>query len=335
MSQEPKKLGLHLSIVSSLFGSIGKLAQEAEESGYGSIWVAEVTGPNAFVSLAPCAMATKRVDLGTGVVPIQIRTPGVLAMEALALNELSGGRAIAGLGVSSPVIVERWHGASYRRPLTAMRECVHIMRELFTSGRCKFEGKVYKCDFRHTLAIHAPRPPRIYLAALNPPMLRLAGEVADGVLLNYSPPSAVPAMVAEVRAGAEQTGRNPADVDIAIYLRMCITDEEEKALESFKRELAGYAFVDEYNKMFDRYGLGDQFAEVRRLWREGKRDEAHRALSDGDMRRIGAFGSAKNGRDFVAQFRAVGVNHPVIFPIGPGRTAERDFQNTMRAMAGA
>ena len=166
-------------------------------------------------------------------------------------------------------------------------------------------------------------------------MLRLAGEVADGVLLNYSPAAAVPAMVAEVQAGAARAGRNPADVDIAIYLRMCVTEDEDKALESFKRELAGYAFVDAYNEMFARYGLSDQFAEVRRLWREGKRDDAHKALSDADMRRIGAFGAAKNGADFLASFRAAGVNHPVIFPIGPGRTAERDFQTTMRAMAGA
>jgi probable F420-dependent oxidoreductase len=335
MSPQTNKLGLHLSVVSSLLGSLGKLSQEAEESGYSSLWVAEVAGPNAFVALAPCAMATRRVELATGVVPIQIRTPGVLAMETLALNELSSGRAIAGLGVSSPVIVERWHGASYRKPVTAMRECVHIMRELFTNRRCKFEGKVYKCDFRHSLAIGAPRSPRIYLAALNPPMLRLAGEVADGVLLNYSPPEAVPAMIAEVRAGAELAGRNPADVDIAIYLRMCITDEEDKALESFKRELVGYAFVDSYNEMFARYGLGDQFAEMRRLWREGRGGEAHKALRDADMRRIGAFGDAKNGREFVARFRAAGVNHPVIFPTGTGRSAERDFQNTMRAMVGA
>lgn len=335
MPQETNKLGLHLSIASAAFHRLPGFAREAEESGYASVWVAEVAGPNAFVSLAPCALATKRVDVATGVVPIQIRTPAVLAMEALALNEISNGRAIAGLGVSSPVIVERWHGASYRKPVTAMRECVHIMRELMRNGRCKFEGKVYKCDFRHSLRTSAPRPPRIYLAALNPPMLRLAGEVADGVLLNYSPPEALAPMIAEVHAGAARAGRKPADVDIAIYLRMCITEEAEQALDSFKRELAGYAFVDSYNQMFARYGLGEQFAEVRKLWREGKRDEAHLALSDADMRRIGAFGPAQSGREFVARFRAAGVTHPVIFPIGPGTTLERDFQNTMRAMVGA
>jgi 5,10-methylenetetrahydromethanopterin reductase len=335
MPSEAKKLGLHLSIVSSALTSLPELAREAEAMGYSSLWVAEVAGPNAFVSLAPCAQATKRAELGTGVVPIQIRTPGVLAMETLALNEISGGRAIAGLGVSSPVIVERWHGASYRTPVTAMRECVHIMRELFQNGRCKFEGKVYKCDLRHTLRTKAPHAPRIYLAALNPPMLRLAGEVADGVLLNYRTPESLAESIADVRAGAEQAGRNPAEVDIAIYLRMCITGDEDAALEAFKRELAGYAFVDSYNQMFARYGLADQFAEVRRLWREGKRDEAHKALSDADMRQIGAFGTPRAGLDFVARFRAAGATHPVIFPIGPGRTAERDFRNTMQAMAGA
>lgn len=335
MPSQANKLGLQLSIVSSAFGSLGNLAREADESGYSSLWVAEVSGPNAFVSLAPCALATKRADLATGVVPIQIRTPGVLAMEALALNELSGGRAVAGLGVSSPIIVERWHGASYRMPVTAMRECVHILRELFANGRCKFEGKVYKCDFRHSLRITAPRPPRIYLAALNSPMLRLAGEVADGVLLNYSPPEVMVPKIAEVRASAEKAGRKPDDVDISIYLRMCVTDDEDGAIDAFKRELAGYAFVDAYNQMFERQGLGEQFAEVRRRWREGKRDEAHKAFSDADIRRIGAFGPPEAGREFVAAFRAVGVTHPVIFPTGPSRTAERDFQNTMRAMVGA
>src|SRR5271168_5026581 len=262
MAQE-NKLGLQTSIA--------RLAQmpEVEELGYTSLWVAEVSGPDAFVSLAALALNTKKADLATGIVPIQIRTPGAMAMGFLTLNELSGGRAIAGLGVSSPVIVERWHGATYTKPVTAMRECVTIMRQLFTDGRSKFEGKVYRSDFR--LGFQSKyQPPRIYLAALNPPMLRLAGEVADGVLLNYSPPEAIAAMIAEVRAGAEQAGRNPADVEISIYLRMCVTEDEDKALESFKRELAGYAFVDQYNQMFARYGLADQFAEVRKLWGEGK-----------------------------------------------------------------
>ena len=334
MAQSASKLGLEMSIASTAFADTPRLARDAEDRGYSSIWVPEVSGPDAFVTLAAIAHATIKADLATGVVPIQIRTPGVMAMSYLTLNDLSGGRAIAGLGVSSPVIVERWHGAAYRKPVTAMRECVTIMRQLFTEGRCKFEGKVYRCDFKLGYSSKHP-PPRIYLAALNPPMLRLAGEVADGVLLNYSPPEGAAAKIAEVRAGAESAGRKLSDVDVAIYLRMCITEDVPAAVATFKRELAGYAFVDQYNAMFARYGLDQEFAEVRRLWREGKREEAPNALSDASAFKLAAFGSPDTGRKFVAGFRAVGVNHPVVFPTGAGKNLMRDFTTTMNALAGA
>jgi probable F420-dependent oxidoreductase len=333
---QTRKLGLQTS-VSGGSGLASRLAliNEAEDSGYTSLWVAEVSGPDAFVSLAALALNTKKAELATGVVPIQIRTPGVMAMGFLTINELSGGRAIAGLGVSSPVIVERWHGASYRKPVTAMRECVTIMRQLFTEGRSKFEGEIYKSDFRLGMRATAPRPPKIYLAGLNAPMLRLAGEVADGVLMNYSPPSAMAPMLEHIREGAKLAGRDPAAVDVGIYIRMCITEEGDKAVDSFRRELAGYAFVDSYNKMFARYGLAAEFEEVRRLWKEGKRDEAAKAITEESCRKIAVFGPAKAGRDFVARFREAGVTHPVIFPIGPAATSARDYANTMRALVGA
>ena len=332
---DPAKLGLQISLGSGPVRERLAVAKEAEELGYSSLWVAEVSGPDALVSLAALALNTSKADLATGVIPIQIRTPGAMAMSFLTINEYSQGRAIAGLGVSSPVIVERWHGASYRKPLTAMRECVTIMRQLFTEGRSKFQGEVYKSDFRLGMRISAPRPPRIYLAVLNAPMLRLAGEIADGVLMNYSPPDAVAPMVAEIRAGEAQAGRAAGSVDIGIYARMCITPDVDKAIQSFKRELAGYAFVDSYNKMFARYGLKDEFAEVRRLWGLGKRDEAPGAISNANATKIAAFGTADAGREFIARFRAAGVTHPVVFPIGPAATFTRDYTATMRALAGA
>lgn len=334
MARAEHKLGLHMAIAGAAFADTPRLAREAEERGYSSIWRAEVTGPDAFLTLAAIARETSSAELATGVLPIQIRTPGVMAMSFLTLNEMAHGRAVAGLGVSSPVIVERWHGASYRKPVTAMRECVAIMRELFANGRCKFSGAIYKCDFRLDFRI-TQKPPKICLAALNPPMLRLAGEVADSVLLNYSPPEAIPPMIEEIKAGAARAGRPLSDIEIGIYLRMCITEDEAAALASFKRELAGYAFVEEYNKMFTRYGLDREFGEVRRLWREGKRDDAASAISDASAQRLAAFGPPEAGRRFVASFRAAGVNHPVIFPIGPGRSALKDFTVTMQSLAGA
>src|SRR5215469_806288 len=243
-----KKLGLQTNVGVGADALPARLAliREAEDLGYTSLWIAEVSGPDAFVSLAALAVNTRKAELSTGVIPIQIRTPGAMAMGFLTINELSGGRAIAGLGVSSPIIVERWHGASYRKPVAAMRECAKIMRQLFSEGRSKFEGKVYKSDFRLGMRITAPRPPRIFMGVLNTPMLRLAGEIADGVLMNYSPPEAVAPMIKEIHEGARIAGRDPASIDIGIYIRMCISPDQDKAVDSFKRELASYAFVDSY-----------------------------------------------------------------------------------------
>lgn len=311
-----------------------EFVREAEALGYTALWIPEVVGPDAFISLAAYALNTSKIELGTGVVPIQLRTPGIMAMSFLTLNELSGGRALAGLGVSSPAIVERWHGASYRKPVTAMRECVEIMRQLFTEGRAKFEGWIYKSDFRLGMRL-TQKPPRIYLAALNPPMLQVAGEIADGVLFNYSPPEAMPELINQVRSSAIAAGRDPDEIDIGAYVRMCVTEDERAATDAFKRELAGYAFVDSYRQMFERYGLGDEMAEVRRLWQAGKRDEAFTAIGDASAAKLGVVGSKEKAREYVARFRSAGVTHPIIFPIGPPDTIIRDFANTMRAMAGA
>jgi len=310
------------------------LVNEAETLGYSALWTPEVVGPDAITTLTAYALNTSKIDLATGVVPIQIRTPVLTAMSFLSVNELAGGRVIAGLGVSSAIIVGRWHGASYRKPVTAMRECVKIVRELFTEGRSKFDGTVFKSDIRLGMRL-TQKPPRICVAALNPPMLRVAGELADGVLLTYSPPDAMADLIGEVRRGASDAGRDPDSIDTAIYLRMCVTEDRRAAIDAFKRELAGYAFVDAYKQMFARYGLADELAEVRRLWQAGKRDDAFTAISDASAAKIGFVGSAEQAHEFVARYRQAGITHPVIFPIGPGDTLARDYANTMRALADA
>jgi 5,10-methylenetetrahydromethanopterin reductase len=336
MAEHKAKLGVAMLSLATEPSRAGiETAREAEALGYSSLWVPEVSGPDALVALGALAVQTQTIELATGVVPIQIRTPAVLGTAFLTLNELSEGRAIAGLGVSSPIIVERWHGASYRKPLTAMRECVEIMRQLFRDGRAKFDGTVYKAELRLRMPIQQTRAPRIYLAGLNPPMLRLAGEIADGVLLNYSPPEAVTEQLAVVRDAARACGRNPAELDYAVFARMCVTDEIEAARMAFKRELATYAFVEAYQKMFARLGMGQEMAEVRRLWQLGQREQAPSALSDAFVDKLGSFGPAERARDFIARFRAVGITHPVVFPVGPTRTNRRDFLNTMRALAGS
>jgi alkanesulfonate monooxygenase SsuD/methylene tetrahydromethanopterin reductase-like flavin-dependent oxidoreductase (luciferase family) len=328
-----KKLGIAMTgPFSEPTPAAAAIAKEAENLGYTSVWVAEFAGPDAILTLTYHAMHTNRVMLGTGVLPIQIRTPGVMGMAFLTLNEISGGRAVAGIGVSSPGLVEASHGAAYRKPLTAMREYVQILRQFYTQGRAKFEGEVYRTNLRLAMHLTQKQPPRIYLAALNPPMVKLAGELADGVLFNFCPPEMVTDRIAIVRSAAAAAGRNPDDVDIAMYAFMYVMDDRAAALENLKRFVSNYAFLPNYSRMFAIFGFGDELEEVRQRVKAGKRDTAYQAISDASAYRLASFGSFDNGREWIARCRAAGVTHPIVWALGD--TNSQRFAEMMRAMAG-
>ena len=203
------------------------IAREAEERGYRTAWVGEASGAEAIALSTLIATHTRTLQIANGVIPVQTRTPVVYGQAAATLGHLAPGRFALGLGLSSEIIVGQWHGLPFAPSIQQMREAVQIIRMTAAGERVNFEGKFYRLkNFR--LAIPAPSPaPRIYLAALGPRMCELAGEVADGVLLNWIPPSAVAASVGHVEAGAKRAGRSLSDVEVAVYVRTCVTDEPE------------------------------------------------------------------------------------------------------------
>ncbi|MGH7372961.1 MAG: LLM class flavin-dependent oxidoreductase, partial [Candidatus Rokuibacteriota bacterium] len=189
------------------------IAREAEARGYRTAWVGEASGTEAIVLSTLIATHTARLQIANGVIPVQTRTPIVYGQAAATLGHVAPGRFALGLGLSSEIIVGQWHGLPFTPSIQQMREAVQIIRMVAAGERVNFEGKFYRLkNFR--LAIPAPAPAaRIYLAALGPKMCELAGEVADGVLLNWIPPSAVDASVRHVEAGAKRANRRLADVD--------------------------------------------------------------------------------------------------------------------------
>jgi len=330
-------LGLALPVRESIgFHRSIELAREAERLGYRSLWTAEVSGMDALTVLAAYATATARVQLGTAVIAIQTRTPVITAMSFASLHALSNGRATIGLGVGSPIIAERWHGVPYPPPLTAMRETVTIMRQVLRGERTNFEGKHYRSrGFQLGLSLPKDKPVPIYLAALNPSMLRLAGEIADGVLFNYSPAEAIAPMIAQVRQGAEAAGRDPNTIDYAMYVRCCVTDDVSTAVQAYRRELSSYGFVEPYVKMFTRYGFGDDIQGFRKLWQEGKRDEAVQCISDKMVHTLAAIGPKEKGQEYIQACRAAGLTHPILFPIGAPKNAPVELPRAMQELAEA
>ena len=307
--------------------------RHAEVQGYDSAWAPEVMGTDAFTVLAAASQLTQRLRLGTGIVPIYTRTPTTLAMSIATLDALSGGRAVLGLGVSSEVIIGAWHGLPVPKPLGAMREAVEIIRRLLRNERVTIEGQTFRVrNLRPNVPVPADRTIPIYLAALNLGMLRLAGEIADGVILNWLPAAHVPRAIAAIAAGAQRAGRTLADIDIACFIRVCVTDDIDAARQWMRRELTGYAIVDAYHAYFTACGFGADATACRDAWQQGDRTGATQCISETMVHALAAIGSPAACRAQLAAFADAGVTLPIVFPFSYETEPLPSVMHTLQAL---
>jgi len=311
-----------LGVTYASLGALGvtggvEVAQAAEELGYRSFWVAEANGTEAFSLLGAAGAAAPSLDLGTGVLALQLRTPPLVAMAAATLQALHPDREIlVGVGISSPVVAGRWHGAKYeKRPLAQVREYVTLLKECLAGDTVSFKGDFYEIN-RFRLGVRlGERRPKIIVGALNAGMLRLAGELADGVLLNYIPASHVPWSVERVREGGAAT--------IYAYVHAGLVADRADGIEAARRDLFSYAVVDAYAQSFTRAGFGDEVADIRERHAAGDREGAVAAVSDRMVDGIDVMGDAGTVRDTVRAYVDGGVEVPVLMPLpwGPDRMA--------------
>jgi probable F420-dependent oxidoreductase len=302
------------------------VARRAEALGYSSFWTAEVNGPEAFATLGAVAGAAPTLALGTGVLALQLRTPPLLAMAGATLQALAPDRdVLLGIGISSPVVAQRWHGAEYgERPLAQVREFVTLLRACLSGEPVDFDGDFYRVSkFRLGVRL-GDRRPKIVVGALNEGMLRLAGEVADGVLLNYLPATHVPWSVEQVRKGGDATVYSYVHVGVA---------ERSHGIDAARFDLFSYATVDSYARNFERAGYGAAVAAVRERHAARDREGALAAVSDEMIDGIDVMGDADHVAATVQAYRDGGVEVPIVFPLpwGPDRPAV--VQATLEAAA--
>jgi probable F420-dependent oxidoreductase len=309
-------------------GAATEVARRAAGLGYRSFWTAEVTGPEAFGLLASVATKVPALDLGTGVVALQLRTPPLLAMAAATLQALVPEREVlVGIGISSPVVAGRWHGAEYGdRPLAQVREFVTLLRACLTDDAVDFEGDFYKVSkFRLGIRL-GERRPKIVVGALNEGMLRLAGDVADGVLLNYLPASHVPWSVEQVRKGG--------DARIYSYVHVGVCDRAAFA-KLARRDLFSYATVDSYAANFTRAGYGDAVERIRERHAAKDREGALAAVSDAMVDGIDVMGDGEKVAATVKAYADNGVDEPIVFPLPWGEDSMAVVDATLEAAASA
>lgn len=297
--------------------SMSTFAVEAEHLGVDSIWAAETWGFDGATPLAYIAARTSRVRLGTSILQIDARTPALTAMTAMSLASITQDRFILGLGISTPQIMEGWHGVAFDRPLQRTRELLEIIRLIEARERVTYDGEIYHIPLpgamRAMRSSASPRRVPIYLASVGPRNLRLTGEVADGWIGNCFLPETSEAFLGPLRAGAEAAGRTLADLELQVPVSLEFDDDVDAVA---KRHAEGYAFSlgamgasnrNFYVECFARQGFED-VREVHRLWLDGRRDEAKDLVPVDIGMKTNLLGTNATIKDRLRAYRSVGID---------------------------
>lgn len=295
-------------------------ARVAERLAYESVWTTQLPDArDAAVVLAAYALSTERVKLGTGVMPIYTRHPTAMAQMAAALDELSHGRFILGLGISHKLTVERMWGLKLEEPVLAMREYLTVVRAIIRDGSASFEGGHFTAQVRYSAPRRAEMP--VMISALNPRMLELAGEMADGVVLWMCTPDYIrDQVVPAIRAAREKSGKTMEGFEIVAAVPVSLTTDREAALDVFRKTVGGYASLPYYRKMMDASGL--------------KEDLDAERIDERVLDELGGIGDESRVRDAIERYRSAGVTLPAVGPFG-GHAGARGFEATLEAAASA
>lgn len=247
------------------------------------------------------------VRIGSAIVPVSTRGPGLLAMSAATLADLAPGRFVLGIGASSPAIVERWNAGEFVKPFARTRDTLRFLRKALAGEKVTeryetFEVKGFKLE-------RAPKiPPKIVLAALRPRMLHLAADEADGAITNWLSPQDVLKVRAEVGQETELIAR----------LFVCVSEDAEKVRELGRWMLASYLTVPVYAAFHDWLGRGETLRPMHEAWAAGDRQAALKAISDEVVDALIVHGDAATCRARIREYVRNGLNTPVLALIPGG-----------------
>jgi F420-dependent oxidoreductase-like protein len=319
-------VGTFISVGRSLDAAVERV-RRAEGHGYDSAYVTHLAGRDSLTVLAAYAAATERIHIGTGVLPIYSRTPVATAQAAATIDEMSGGRLRLGLGVSHRITVEGWYGQKIEKPVREMREYVTTLRALL-AGEAPPEGERWPTQFR--FMGHEPRADLpIYIAALSPAMLRLAGELGDGVVLWLCNPDYIgDVVVPEVTAGRERAGKGIEGFDVVAAVPSAVTGEPEEARARLRGELIPYFSLPFYRAMLERSGFEEDIAGFDAGMQKGDTEAAIRAISDRFLQTLAAVGEVEEAEQTVRRYLDAGATSPCI-----GAVPGTDFTATLDALA--
>jgi alkanesulfonate monooxygenase SsuD/methylene tetrahydromethanopterin reductase-like flavin-dependent oxidoreductase (luciferase family) len=296
------------------FDQQAELSRDAARLGYTSIWTPEGTGQDSFHVCSLRWAASKEVvaeglTTGIAVSPVMYRTPVAFAMSGGTLSELTGGRFIMGIGSGSAYRprARQALGLAKFSTLGLMRDYLTTTRALLAGETVDYEGEVVTLRGVKLGITPPPRTP-VYLGALGPEMCRLAGELADGVCLNWCNPEQVAWSRARVAEGAAKAGRDPSEVKLVEYIRVCVDDDEDVARRAFARSVMGYALGASvptareralgYRAHFERMGFAEELLELDEMRKRGAPSpDVADAFPTQLLQQVGYYGPAEGAAD--------------------------------------
>jgi probable F420-dependent oxidoreductase len=290
--------GLTLPLPGLTLADHEELVRRAEAAGYTDLWTGETAGPDGFTPLALSAAWTQRARLGTGIVGIFQRGPALLAQQAAALADASGGRFVLGIGASSDRIVEGWNGIPFERPLSKVRETLDFLDVALKGERTESGFKLEQKP--------GHRVP-VVLAALRGKMLELAVERADGAFTNFLPLAGLPRVTAQIEGAPE---------GFELLCRFfCLPGEREQVEPLARFMFSSYITVPVYAAFYRWLGYGEQIEPMVQAWEAGDRQAAAAAAPWELIEDMFIFGTPEQMKERLAAFVAGGITLPILTPI--------------------
>jgi coenzyme F420-dependent oxidoreductase len=309
-------------------------AVQAEKLGYHRAWLPETWGRNASVTLTAIAQNTSKIGIGTSIMPVYSRSPGLLGMTAASLQEISDGRFRLGVGPSGPIVIENWHGEEFGNPLKRTRETIDIVKQVLTGEEVSYTGESFDVSgFR--LRQGPPDPvPSVDAAAMGPKAVELAGRFADGWHALLLTKNGLRERFTDLDRGAKLGGKNPEDLRTTLSLTCCALEDGARARELVRQHVAFYigGMGTYYRDNLARQGHEAVANTVHDAWNDGNRAIAIESISDDLLDSLAVGGTPAEASDLISQFASIkGVNSlSISFP--RGATVE-EILATMESLA--
>jgi F420-dependent oxidoreductase-like protein len=292
-----------------------RAARLADELGYDSFWIPEAWGYEIFSLLAELALVTKRIKLGTGIVNVFSRTPGLIAMSAATVDEISGGRFILGIGTSGAKVIEGFHGRPFAKPLTQVRDVVRVVRTLLSGGKLSDAGAElasYRPFRLEMKPVRADVP--IYVAALKQKAIESIGECADGWMPTFWPYEKLAEGRSWIDAGAARAGRDPKAIVTAPFtsaLPLAGPAGTQMARQLVSFYIGGMG--DYYIELLSRFGWADACKRIADLYADKTtRAQAADAVPDGMIEALTIAGDPQHCLEELRRRRSFGVELPIL-----------------------